>query len=275
MKKRIILTSALILIFLTGLSVLLYPLVSDYVNSLSQSKVIAQYSQELQNLSEADYSDIINAANEYNQSLLTKQNRFTMSAQELEKYHSILDFTGRGVIGTLEIPVIKVRLPIYLGTNESTLQVGLGHLEGSSLPVGGIGTHAVISGHRGLPSSTLLTNADKLEEGDTFTLNILNEKLTYQVDQIRIVLPNDLEYLGIDPDKDYCTLVTCTPLGINSHRLLIRGIRIFPQEETKVTEYKVLRSDARVSVVAGYVVAGVPVLLISGLYTFIKSRRKR
>ena len=278
MKKRIILTfAALVLLFLTGLSVMLYPLVSDYMNSLSQSRVIAQYSRELLNLSEADYSDIINSANEYNQSLMTKQNRFTMTAEELKEYRSILDFTHSGVIGTLEIPVIKVKLPIYLGTEESTLQVGLGHLEGSSLPVGGPGTHSVISGHRGLPSSTLLTNADQLDIGDTFTLNILNEKLTYQIDHKVTVLPDDFSYLGIDPDKDYCTLLTCTPLGINSHRLLLRGSRISPEENVKKPgNENPLRGDARqVSAVIQYLIAAVPILIITFIYMFIKYRKSK
>ena len=277
MKKRIVITTALILLFLVGLSVLLYPLVSDYVNSLSQSRVISQYSEELAQLSQADYSEIVGAAREYNQRLISKQNRFMPSGEDLEEYHSILDFTGRGIVGTLEIELIKVNLPIYLGTGESILQVGMGHLEGSSLPVGGLGTHTVISGHRGLPSSTLLTNADKLREGDVFTLNILNESLTYMIDHIVIVEPEDLSYLEIEPGKDYCTLVTCTPYGINSHRLLIRGYRIYPEtDEIQSPERRVMRSDAQpVPAVAGYAIAAVPVLLVSAVYMFIKYTKRK
>jgi len=273
MKRRIIITIALILIFLAGLSVLLYPIVSDYVNSLSQSRVIARFNEDLAGLSETDYHELFEAAREYNKRLAAKSNRFILSAEELDEYYNILDFTGRGVIGTLEIEVIKLKLPIYLGTSEGVLQAGIGHLEGSSLPVGGPGTHSVISGHRGLPSSTLLTNADRLKEGDIFELQILNETLIYEIDQIRIVEPDNIEFLGIDADMDYCTLLTCTPYGINSHRLLLRGHRIFPEsgEKQQVPETRILQNEARrINVVAEYAIAAVPVLLIACIYMLIK-----
>ena len=275
MKRRVITTTILILLLLTGLSVLLYPVVSDYLNSLSQSRVVAQFNEDLVRLSEKDYSAIINAAREYNANLINKPNRFNMSEAEFKEYLSILDFTGRRVIGTLEIEAIKVKLPIYLGTEESILQLGIGHLGGSSLPVGGEGTHSVLSGHRGLPSSTLLTNADKLTIGDVFSLQILNETLVYQINHIVIVEPDNMEYLGIEPDKDYCTLVTCTPYGINSHRLLMRGTRIFP-ENGEAPATRVLRADARrVNAVVEYVIASIPILMILIIYTLVKNIKSK
>lgn len=275
MRKNVITTIILILLLVIGLSVLLYPVVSDYVNSLSQSRVVAQFNEDLVRLSETDYSAIIEAAKEYNISLLKNSNRFKMSEEEFKEYINILDFTGRRVIGTLEIEAIKVKLPIYLGTEESILQVGMGHLEGSSLPVGGEGTHSVISGHRGLPSSTLLTNADKLTIGDVFSMQILNETLTYEIDHIVIVEPDNMEYLGIDPNKDYCTLVTCTPYGINSHRLLIRGHRIFP-ENGDIPASRILRADARrVNAIVEYVIASIPILMILVIYTLVKNIKSK
>jgi len=278
MKRRIIVIIALILLFLTGLSILLYPVVSDYVNSRSQTRAIARFNEDLARLSPQDYTELLEEAREYNERLRAKPNRFVMNEEELAEYYSMLDFTGRGIIGVLEVDVIKVRLPIYLGTEESVLQVGIGHLEGSSLPVGGTGTHSIISGHRGLPSSTLLTNADRLGIGDIFVLKILNETLTYEIDHKVIVEPGDFDYLGIDPDMDYCTLLTCTPYGINSHRLLLRGHRIFPEseEETIVGNNIVLHADARrVNTVAGYVIAAVPVMVIVMIYMIVKAIKSK
>ena len=278
MKKRIIVTIVLILLFLTGLSILLYPVVSDYANSRSQVRAIALFREDLAKLSEADYSEIIEAAREYNQMLMKKPNRFNLSGEDLAEYYTMLDFTGRGIIGTLEIKVIKIKLPIYLGTNEGVLQVGIGHLEGSSLPIGGPGTHSVISGHRGLPSSTLLTHADELEIGDVFVLNILNETLVYEIDRSRIVEPGNFEDLEIDPEMDYCTLLTCTPYGINSHRLLLRGHRIFPESEERqiVGNNIILNADARrVGILAEYGIVAVPVMVIIMIYVFIKNLKTK
>jgi sortase A len=279
MKQKIIITSAMILIFIVGLSVLLYPVVSDYLNSLSQSRAIAQFNDELVRLSEADYSEIMDAAREYNRRLMSRQNRFVLTEADLAEYHRILDFTGRGIIGTLEIAEINVMLPVYLTTEESVLQVGIGHLVGSSLPIGGPGTHSVVTGHRGLPSSTLLTNMDKLREGDVFVLRILNEELHYEIDNIVIVDPGDFGTLGIDPEKEYSTLLTCTPYGINSHRLLLRGFRIFPEIDEPGTRVRIIRGHAQnAPPVAGYVISAVPVLFLSAAYISVKTRvfkRKR
>jgi len=281
MKKRIIITIALLLLFFTGLSVLLYPVVSDYVNYLSQSRVIALFFEDLSQLNETRYEEILEAAREYNKRLMEKQDRFILTEEELDEYYGILDFTGRNVIGTLEIDIIKLKLPIYLGTSEGVLQAGIGHFEGSSLPVGGLGTHSVISGHRGLPSSTLLTNADRLREGDIFVLRVLNETLTYEIDHIVIVEPDNIDYLEIEADKDYCTLLTCTPYGINSHRLLLRGYRIFPENDDGEQIYgsgnrNILRDDARrVGSALEYVIAAVPVVLVVLIYMFIKYKKTK
>ena len=274
MKKRVITTIILIFLLLIGLAVLLYPVVSDYMNSLSQSRVVADFNESLLQLSEADYTEMMGRAHDYNERLISNPNRFTMSETELIEYFEILNFTGRGVIGILEIDAINVRLPIYLGTSEGVLQSGIGLLEGSSFPIGGKGTHSVLSGHRGLPSSTLLTNADKLVIGDIFSVQILNENLSYEIDSIIIVDPRNMESLKIDPDQDYSTIVTCTPYGINSHRMLLRGHRVFPQDDGYFmsSSNRILRADARLAKsVAEYVIAAIPVLMILIIYILIKN----
>ena len=224
--KRVLTIALFVLIFLIGFAVLIYPAVSDYYNSLRHIRAVDEYFKAVGALSEKDYTEILIAANAYNERLLHNPNRFTMTDEEMVEYRSLLNPSGKDIIGTLEIEVIDINLPIYHGTNESVLQIGLGHLEGSSLPVGGIGTHAVITGHRGLPSSSLLTNLDRMILGDTFKIKVLNENLFYRVDQIKIVKPHETSALAIDKSKDYCTIITCTPYGINTHRLLVRGYRI-------------------------------------------------
>jgi len=211
-------------VFIT-LSVLLYPTVSDYINARSQSRIVAHYYDDVANLDESRKQEILDAAHKYNSALLYKADRFKFTDEETAEYKKQLD-VGRGVMGILTIDKIGIDLPVYHGTDEGVLQVGAGHLQGTSLPVGGIGTHSVITGHRGLPSSKLLSDLDKMTEGDTFTLYVLDETLTYMVDDIQTVEPNDVKTLYIDPDTDHCTLITCTPYGVNSHRLLVRGHRI-------------------------------------------------
>ena len=224
MKKNLS-TIILALIFIVGLSVLLYPTVADYVNSRSQSRAIAQYIETMANYDPDKYAAELEEANVYNQSLLTKINRFMPSDEETAAYHNYLG-ADNSAIGYIEIPAIKVNLPMYLGTEESVLQVGIGCMPGASLPVGGPSTHAVLTGHRGLPSSRLLTDLDQVELGDTFTIVVLGEVMTYLVDQIHIVLPNEMDDLDIIEGEDLCTLVTCTPYGINTHRMLVRGHRV-------------------------------------------------
>ena len=214
----------LVLIFIIGLSVMLYPTVSDYWNSRTQSRAVATYSETVASMSEQDYDEMFAEAEAYNRKLAQVNMPF-VNYDQVEDYEDILDISGTGIMGYVTIEKIRVELPIYHGTEDSILQVAAGHLRGSSFPVGGKGTHSVISAHRGLPSAKLFTELDEIEEGDTFTVTVLNRRMTYQVDQIRIVEPQEIEDLEIDPEEDYCTLMTCTPYGINSHRLLVRGVR--------------------------------------------------
>lgn len=228
--KRKLANLLIVLIFLTGLSILLYPSVSNYVNEKNASRVIVDYDQVIEQMEEADYSSELAAAQEYNAYLTGFPNLAEAADTEQEKedspYKELLNVGGSGIMATIRIPAIKVNLPIYHGTNESVLQVAAGHYIGSSLPVGGPGTHAILTGHRGLPSAKLFTDLDRLEEGDIFYLKVLNEILEYQIDQIQVVLPYELDSLSITEGEDYVTLVTCTPYGINSHRMLIRGTRV-------------------------------------------------
>lgn len=235
MKKKTskFITILLVFLLLAGLSLLLYPTVSDYWNSLHQSRAMASYVKQVAEIDSDTYERLLGDARAYNRSLIGKTGRFDMTDAERAKYESLLKVADNGIIGYIEIPSIQCSLPIYRGTDEAILQIAIGHIEGSSLPVGGSGTHCVLSGHRGLPSARLFTDLDKMTVGDTFLIRVLDETLTYEVDQIRIVLPNEVEDLEIEEGKDYCTLVTCTPYGINSHRLLVRGHRIENQEEAQ------------------------------------------
>ena len=229
MKKHLP-TILLILVFCVGLSLLLYPTVSDYWNSLHQSRAIASYVEDVADIDNNQYEAIWEKAKEYNLSLAERGNRWMLTEEELENYYDQLDVTGNGIMGYIEIPTIGCALPIYHGTDEAVLQIAVGHIEGSSLPTGGSSTHTVLSGHRGLPSAKLFSDLDKLTEGDVFLLHVLDKTLTYEVDQILIVLPDEIDSLKVEEGKDLCTLVTCTPYGVNSHRLLIRGHRIENQE---------------------------------------------
>ena len=228
--KRIIVNILIALIFLCGLSVLLYPTVSDYINELHSSRAIASYDDSVLQLEEEDYTKEFQAVVEYNTYLADFSNLNIAASVENEreddKYNSLLDVAGNGIMGSIKIPSVKINLPIYHGTDEAVLQVAVGHYIGSSLPIGGESTHAILTGHRGLPSAKLFTDLDRLETGDIFYIKVLGEILEYQIDQIEIVLPEEVEGLSIVPGEDYVTLVTCTPYGINSHRMLIRGTRI-------------------------------------------------
>ena len=221
----------LILMFLAGLSLLLYTTVSDYWNSMHASQAVANYAEKVKDLSREQYDKMLQEAKAYNKTLAQSGGGYTLSKRQEAAYESILDVTGTGIMGYIEIPTIHISLPIYHGIEDSVLQIAVGHLEWSSLPVGGKSTHCVLSGHRGLPSAKLFTNLDQLVEGDTFVIRVLDEVLTYEVDQILIVEPSDVSALTIEEGKDLCTLVTCTPYGINSHRLLVRGHRVANQTE--------------------------------------------
>lgn len=235
MKKNSLTTVLLVLMFIIGLSLLLYPSLSDYWNSLHSTQVISNYTDVVAELDENQYEELYNQAVEYNQTLLKRMNSYILSDEQKVQYKQLLNVSQIGIMGYIEIPSIEISIPIYHGTDESVLQVAIGHLEWSSLPVGGQSTHCVLSGHRGLPSAKLFTNLDKLTEGDVFMLRVLEEILTYEVDQILIVEPNDTKALQIVEGEDYCTLVTCTPYGINSHRLLVRGHRIENIEEKHIS----------------------------------------
>ncbi len=224
-KKKISSTWILVGVMLAGIGFLLYPTISDYWNSFHQSRAIAGYVETVAKIDTSEFEAMWKAADAYNVTLPAKTNRYVLSEAESEEYNDLLDITGTGIMAYVEIPKIKVSLPIYHGTDEAVLQVAIGHIPGSSLPVGGSTTHCVISGHRGLPSARLFTDIDQLEKGDTFLIQTLGETLTYEVDQIRTVLPDELEDIEIEEGKDYVTLVTCTPYGVNSHRLLVRGHR--------------------------------------------------
>ena len=213
-------------ILLAGIGLIAYPTFSDWWNSYHQSRAIASYVQAVQETDPAVLERMLADASAYNERLLADPDRWNMTEAEKAEYNSLLDLTGNGVMGYVQISSINVDYPIYHGMDEGVLQIAIGHLEGTSLPVGGPNTHAAISGHRGLPSARLFTDLDKLREGDTFTITVLNQTVTYEVDQIRIVLPEDLSNLNIEAGQDYATLITCTPYGINTHRMLVRGHRI-------------------------------------------------
>lgn len=221
----------LIIVLFAGLSLLLYPTISDYYNSLYQSRAVADYSAQISDMDHDKYEKVLEAAHRYNEKLAQQpETVFVLSENEIEEYESILNVTE--VMSCIEIPSISCTLPIYHGINDSVLEAGIGHIAGSSLPVGGKSSHCVLSGHRGLPSAKLFSDLDKVVEGDIFVIRTLNEILTYEVDQIRIVEPDDISELVIVPDEDYCTLVTCTPYGINTQRLLVRGHRIENVEDS-------------------------------------------
>ena len=225
-KKSSFVTVILIAAFFIGALLLLYPTISDFWNSFHQSRAIASYAEQVADLDENAYDRLWEDARIYNKTLGDRMNRFVMAEEQKKAYAALLNIADNGVMGYIEIPKVRCNLPVYHGTDEAVLQVAIGHVPGSSLPVGGESTHCVLSGHRGLPSAKLFTNLDELETGDVFMLRVLDETLTYEVDQIRTVLPNELGDLAIVEGEDYCTLVTCTPYGINSHRLLVRGHRV-------------------------------------------------
>lgn len=236
--KKSLSTIILTIILIIGVSLLLYPTISDYWNEFHQSKAIASYVEVVETMDQEKIQNILDGAIAYNERLRSKNNRWSLSEEDIQEYNNTLNVSGTGIMGYIDIPSISVQLPVYHSTDEEILQVGIGHIEGSSLPVGGENTHTVVSGHRGLRSAKLFTDIDQLSEGDIFKFYVLGDTLTYQIDQIRIVLPGELNDLKIEPGKDLATLVTCTPYGVNSHRLLVRGHRIenSDADKTVVTE---------------------------------------
>lgn len=269
--KKHLPTIFFVAVLVVGISIMLYPSVSNYINSKHQSKVISEYTEALATLTAEDYEQFWEAAEAYNEELAQKAMNFDLTDEEMAEYNSILDPTGTGVMGYLEIENIGVNLPIYHGTEESVLAIGIGHIPGTSFPTGTTSTHTVLSGHRGLPSSKLLTDLDQMIVGDTFLLHIMDQTFAYQVDQINIVLPEETESLGIYEGEDYVTLVTCTPYGINSHRLLVRGKRIDYDEASKV----IVPADA--SIYGNLVIApfiALPMLIILFIIFMITTSNK-
>lgn len=261
-------TIVLVIILLVGVGILLYPSVSDWWNSMHATRAIASYVTAVEDLSGQEREAMLEAAREYNSRLANGVN-FTLTDEQRAEYDSLLDITGTGIMGYVQITSIGVNLPVYHSVDEGVLQIAVGHIPGSSLPVGGERTHAILSGHRGLPSAKLFSDLDQIVEGDTFTLNIMDQTITYMVDQIRIVLPEETDELAITDGKDYCTLVTCTPYGINTHRMLVRGKRI----DNIIGEVVVVSEAVRIP---NYIVAPaicIPLLFIILLIMLIYYRR--
>ena len=262
----------LILVFLIGLSLLLYPSVSDYWNSFRQTRAIASYTEAVADINQEEYEAMWGEAQAYNLELPRNNSRYIMTDAQRKQYQSLLNVSGNGIMGYIEIPSIKCYLPIYHGIDESILQVAIGHIEGASLPVGGEGSHCGLSGHRGLPSAKLFTNLDKLVEGDVFMIRVLDEVLTYEVDQILIVLPNEMEALEIVEGQDYCTLVTCTPYGVNSHRLLVRGHRIDNLENAGII--RVTADALQIDPIIIAPLVAVPILLVLLVVLLVSNGKK-
>ena len=273
-KKSSKATTILLFLFVAaGLSLLLYPSVSNYWNSLHSSRAISGYMEAIDNLDDEQQQAMLDEAHAYNEKLFADGYTLILPEPRRESYFKLLDITGTGVMGYIEIQKLGVMLPIYHGTGEEVLQIAVGHIEGSFLPVGGPNTHTVLSGHRGLPSAKLFTDLDKMTIGDTFTIKVLKEELMYEVDQILTVLPNELDALNVVPGEDLCTLITCTPYGINTHRLLVRGHRIETPVDVKsrLVPGDVLRVNA--AVVAVFL--GAPVLVAMFILMLVKSPNKK
>ncbi len=264
-------TLLLVLLFFLGVAIIAYPTASDWWNSFHQSQAIASYATIVETSDNEEMDAMLEAAREYNEALAEGETEYSLDGARKKVYDSLLNLSGTGVIGYIQINSIGVNLPIYHGTEDTVLQTAIGHLEWTSLPVGGESTHAALSGHRGLPRARLFTDLDKLQEGDTFTITVLSRMLTYEVDQIRIVYPYEMEDLAIEPGKDLCTLVTCTPYGVNTHRLLVRGRRI----ENPVGEAVVLAGAIRIPNYIGIPAVGIPLLFLSLLGVLLYDALRR
>lgn len=267
--KRNILNILIILLFLTGVGILCYPLISNLWNQYEQDKIISGYAQAVDTLSEKEKTEIRKEAEKYNESLLVGEKIQRDESRDKQLYNALLDPEGNGVMGTIEIPKINIKLPVYHGTGETVLQKAIGHLEQSSLPVGGEGTHAVLSGHRGLASAKLFTDLDRMKKGDLFYLHVLGDILAYQVDRITVVKPDELDNLAITEGKDYVTLMTCTPYSINTHRLLVRGKRVpYEKKADAVQKRRGKSPDLRKCIILAAAGSGI-------LSVYVIKRRKK
>lgn len=264
-------TVILLILFIIGLSLLLYPSISDFWNSKTQSEVIIDYESMLSNYKPEDFSYMFEAADEYNRQLASLDFP-AYDYQVIEDlYWKTLDISGTGMMGYITIPKINQELPIYHGTSDGVLSTAVGHLQGSSLPVGGKGNHSVVSAHRGLPTAMLFTHLDRMEIGDTFTFTILDRTVTYEVDQIKIVLPEDASQIAMSENKDYCTLLTCTPYGINTHRLLVRGHQI---DATQKKNIYIANEAYRINVLIVMPVVAMPIIAVLMVYVMIAPVKK-
>ena len=272
MKKNLS-TILLVAVLIVGVGLLVYPSLSDYWNSFHQTRAIASYSDAVSTMDNADYDRIWSEAEAYNAALAEKANPYFFTEEDQKLYEDRLNISGTGVMGYIDIPEIKCTLPIYHGTSEAVLQVGVGHIEGSSLPVGGEGTHCVLSGHSGLPSAVLFTHLEDLDIGDLFTLQIMDETLTYEVDRFNRVLPHEMELLTIEEGKDSCTLVTCTPYGINTHRLLVHAHRV--ANEAATAHIRVTADAVRIDPILVSPAAAAPMLLLLFLWLMFGGGKKK
>lgn len=264
-------TIILLISFFIGLSVLLYPSISSYWNSLTQSEAIVDYESMLAQYKPEDYSALFEAADAYNQKLAALDMPLQQYPKLNEEYWKILDVTGTGMIGYITVPKISQELPVFHGTSDSVLSIAVGHLQGTSLPVGGEGTHCVVSAHRGLPTAVLFTHLDRMEVGDTFYFTILDRTITYEVDQIRIVEPDDLSLIGLESGQDYCTLLTCTPYGINTQRLLVRGHQVDASQKRQLY----IANDAhRVDTLVVMPMVALPIIFVLLIYVMFAPVKK-
>ena len=284
-RKKRSTTPLLVIAFIIGLVLLLYPGLSNYYNSYLQSRAIYYYAETVATLDENQYSAIWEAALDYNAELAETGTRWDLDDEEKAAYDAVLDINGSGNMGFIDIPKINVSLPLYHGTEESVLQTSIGHIEGTSLPAGSryedddltrplFGSHCVLSGHRGLPSAKLFSELDKLVEGDIFILTVLDQTLTYEVDQIRIVEPTDVSNLLIEEGRDLCTLVTCTPYGVNTHRMLVRGHRV---ENQRKTDIRIIADGIKIQpmFVAPFIAIPILVLMVIWMLVMTSGWRRR
>lgn len=262
MKQRTWIRWVGLVVILIGFGILIYPTVSNWWNQNHASRLIADYETAVSEMADTTYDELYMAANLYNQSLLNRSNRFVVTDESHAEYMSLLDVTGTGIMCYVEIPKIRVSLPVYHTVDDSVLQVAVGHLEGTSFPIGGPSTHSAISGHTGMVSAKLFTSLEDLEIGDVFYLHVLGQSRIYQVDQIDVVLPEETDLLEIVPDEDYCTLITCTPYGVNSHRLLVRGSFAGLLEQDVENPVEVVDNSAESEPVFPVLIAAVAVVLI-------------
>lgn len=271
MKKVSLSTIILVTTLIIGVSLLLYPSISNYWNQVHQSKAIAEYAEAVSNMSDDKYEKLLTDANEYNNKLAVTSTHWILDDKEMEEYNKLLDISGTGIMGQIEIPKINCSLTIYHDTADEVLQIAVGHIPGSSLPVGGKSTHTVLSGHRGLPSAKIFTHLDQLEKGDMFMIRVLDEVLTYEVDSILITEPDDFTTLGIEQGEDLCTLVTCTPYGVNTHRLLVRGHRIENVKQSLVA--RVTADAMQIEPLLVATLVGIPVLLVMFFLMIVSGRK--